>query len=231
MAFFDKRVQPGLVATLEAVVDSPVRPHDLHRRRSTELEKHGRQFEFKPYWGCDLQTEHERYLTEKVVGGPVVVTDYPKEIKAFYMRLNDDGKTVARHGRPGAPASARSSAAPSASSGIDVLVDAHPGAGPDPGGLLVVPGPAPLRHGAPRGLRPRASSGSCCYVTGMAEHPGRRYPSPRAVQAGGLLGNEPPRPALLRSVLAAFVLAAGSAPGALSAQDIRLAGESPSPRR
>lgn len=53
------------------------------------------KFEFPVYWGCDLQSEHERYLTEQVYGKPVFLTDYPKEIKAFYMRLNDDGKTVA----------------------------------------------------------------------------------------------------------------------------------------
>ena len=53
------------------------------------------QFEFPVYWGCDLQSEHERYLTEQVFQKPAFVTDYPKEIKAFYMRLNDDGKTVA----------------------------------------------------------------------------------------------------------------------------------------
>ncbi|MGI5888638.1 MAG: asparagine--tRNA ligase [Oscillospiraceae bacterium] len=60
-----------------------------------ELKKNEDNFEFKPYWGCDLQTEHERYLTEKVYGKPVFVTDYPKDIKAFYMKQNDDGKTVA----------------------------------------------------------------------------------------------------------------------------------------
>ncbi len=60
-----------------------------------ELEKHNDKFEYKVSWGCDLQTEHERYLTEKVFGRPVFVTDYPKEIKAFYMKLNEDGKTVA----------------------------------------------------------------------------------------------------------------------------------------
>jgi len=58
------------------------------------LEEKKDQFEFKPFWGCDLQTEHERFLSETVIGGPVIVTDYPKELKAFYMRLNDDGKTV-----------------------------------------------------------------------------------------------------------------------------------------
>ncbi|MBO4501996.1 MAG: asparagine--tRNA ligase, partial [Clostridia bacterium] len=59
------------------------------------LTESGAQFEYPVYWGCDLQTEHERYLTEKVFQKPVFVTDYPKDIKAFYMRLNDDGKTVA----------------------------------------------------------------------------------------------------------------------------------------
>jgi asparaginyl-tRNA synthetase len=51
-------------------------------------------FEFEPSWGCDLQSEHEKYLTEKLTGGPVIVTDYPKDIKAFYMKLNEDGRTV-----------------------------------------------------------------------------------------------------------------------------------------
>ena len=59
-----------------------------------ELEKHSDKFEFKPYWGCDLQTEHERFLTEEICKSPVIVTDYPKEIKSFYMKLNEDGKTV-----------------------------------------------------------------------------------------------------------------------------------------
>ena len=59
------------------------------------LEPHNDEFDFKVYWGCDLQTEHERYLTEQIFKKPVFVTDYPKEIKAFYMKLNPDGKTVA----------------------------------------------------------------------------------------------------------------------------------------
>ena len=59
------------------------------------VEKHNDEFEYKVFWGCDLQTEHERYLTEKEFKRPVFVTDYPKEIKAFYMKLNEDGKTVA----------------------------------------------------------------------------------------------------------------------------------------
>ena len=59
------------------------------------LEKNNKNFDFKVYWGCDLQTEHERYLTEEIFKRPVFVTDYPKEIKAFYMKQNPDGKTVA----------------------------------------------------------------------------------------------------------------------------------------
>ena len=59
------------------------------------LSKHNDKFDYKVSWGCDLQTEHERYLTEQIYKRPVFVTDYPKEIKAFYMKLNDDGKTVA----------------------------------------------------------------------------------------------------------------------------------------
>ena len=60
-----------------------------------QLMQHNDQFENKVEWGCDLQTEHERYLTEKLYKKPVFVTDYPKDIKAFYMKLNEDGKTVA----------------------------------------------------------------------------------------------------------------------------------------
>ncbi len=93
MAFFEKRVQPGLVAMLESVRDKRF-AHMTYTDAIAELERKKDGFEFKPYWGCDLQTEHERYLSETVVGGPVIVTDYPKELKAFYMRLNDDGKTV-----------------------------------------------------------------------------------------------------------------------------------------
>jgi asparaginyl-tRNA synthetase len=93
LSFFDKRIQPGLIAMLEGVRSSKF-AHLSYGDAVKELEKHADQFEFKPYWGCDLQTEHERYLTETVVKGPVIVTDYPKDIKAFYMRRNDDGKTV-----------------------------------------------------------------------------------------------------------------------------------------
>ena len=92
--FFNSFVDKGLLERLNHVVNS-----DFGRVTYTEavdlLMKSGHKFEYDPYWGCDLQTEHERYLTEEIFGRPVFVTDYPKEIKAFYMRLNDDGKTVA----------------------------------------------------------------------------------------------------------------------------------------
>ena len=94
MAFFNKFVDKGLIERLNHVVES-----EFGRVTYTEaielLEKNNDKFEYKVSWGCDLQTEHERYLTEEVFKRPVFVTDYPKEIKAFYMKLNDDGKTVA----------------------------------------------------------------------------------------------------------------------------------------
>ncbi|MDD6010634.1 MAG: asparagine--tRNA ligase [Lachnospiraceae bacterium] len=94
MNFFNSFVDKGLIERLEHVANS-----DFGRVTYTEaikiLEKHNDEFDYKVYWGCDLQTEHERYLTEKEFKKPVFVTDYPKEIKAFYMKLNEDGRTVA----------------------------------------------------------------------------------------------------------------------------------------
>ena len=94
LAFFNQFVDKGLLERLENVVNN-----DFQRITYTEavdiLQKSGAEFKYPVEWGCDLQTEHERYLTEQVFKKPVFVTDYPKDIKAFYMRLNDDGKTVA----------------------------------------------------------------------------------------------------------------------------------------
>ncbi|MGN1345782.1 MAG: asparagine--tRNA ligase [Eubacteriales bacterium] len=94
MAFFNQFVDKGLIERLNHVVSS-----DFGRVTYTEaveiLEKNNDKFDYKVSWGCDLQTEHERYLTEEIFKRPVFVTDYPKEIKAFYMKLNPDGKTVA----------------------------------------------------------------------------------------------------------------------------------------
>ena len=93
LEFFNAQIKPGLIQTLEHVVQSKF-TRITYTDAVKELEKHASEFEFKPFWGCDLQSEHEKYLTEQVFKGPVIVTDYPKEIKAFYMKQNDDGKTV-----------------------------------------------------------------------------------------------------------------------------------------
>ncbi len=94
MKFFNDFVDKGLIERLTALLEA-----DFVRLSYTDaikiLEQNKDKFEYPVYWGCDLQTEHERYLTEQVYKAPVFVTDYPKEIKAFYMRLNDDNKTVA----------------------------------------------------------------------------------------------------------------------------------------
>ena len=93
LEFFNAQIKPGLIQTLEHVVQSKF-TRITYTDAVKELEKHASEFEFKPFWGCDFQSEHEKYLTEQVFKGPVIVTDYPKEIKAFYMKQNKDGKTV-----------------------------------------------------------------------------------------------------------------------------------------
>ncbi len=94
MQFLNSFVDKGLLERLELVAGS-----EFERISYTDavaiLEEHNDRFDYKVFWGCDLQTEHERFLTEEIFKKPVFVTDYPKEIKAFYMRMNDDGKTVA----------------------------------------------------------------------------------------------------------------------------------------
>ena len=94
MAFFDERVEKGIIAKLQGIVDSEFVRMDYGEAVSV-LERAKQKFEFPVQWGVDLQSEHERYLTEKHAKKPVIVMNYPKDIKAFYMRLNDDGKTVA----------------------------------------------------------------------------------------------------------------------------------------
>jgi asparaginyl-tRNA synthetase len=97
MAFFAERIDPECVSRLEKVVDASFERMD-YAEAVTALERAveaGERFEFPLRWGVDLQSEHERYLTDTLVGRPVVVMNYPREIKAFYMRLNDDGRTVA----------------------------------------------------------------------------------------------------------------------------------------
>ena len=94
MAFFEERIERGVIAKLTGIVDS-----EFVRMDYTEaigiLERSGQKFEFPVSWGIDLQSEHERFLTERHVGKPVILMNYPRAIKAFYMRANDDGRTVA----------------------------------------------------------------------------------------------------------------------------------------
>ena len=94
MAFFNNFVDKGLIERLEGVMNSEF-GHVTYTEAIEILKKNNDKFDYKVEWGCDLQTEHERFLTEEVFKKPVFVTDYPKDIKAFYMKLNDDGKTVA----------------------------------------------------------------------------------------------------------------------------------------
>ncbi len=94
MAFFAQRIDKTCIRRLEQVVQSPFERLDYTEAIGI-LQKADRSFEFPVRWGMDLQSEHERYLAEDHVGGPLVLVNYPKEIKSFYMRLNDDGRTVA----------------------------------------------------------------------------------------------------------------------------------------
>lgn len=94
LAFFNDQIDKTVLARLEHVANTPFVRMD-YTDAVNVLQKSGQKFEFPVQWGLDLQSEHERYLCEKHVGGPVVLVNYPKEIKAFYMRQNDDGRTVA----------------------------------------------------------------------------------------------------------------------------------------
>jgi asparaginyl-tRNA synthetase len=94
LEFFDQRIEKGLIAKLEGIVASEFARMD-YGEAVRVLERSNRKFEFPVAWGVDLQSEHERYLTEQYAKKPVVVMNYPKDIKAFYMRVNDDGRTVA----------------------------------------------------------------------------------------------------------------------------------------
>lgn len=94
MAFFEERIEKGVIAKLRGIVDSEFVRMDYSEAIDV-LERSKAKFDYPVKWGMDLQSEHERYLAEKHVGKPVILMNYPKEIKAFYMRLNDDGRTVA----------------------------------------------------------------------------------------------------------------------------------------
>ncbi len=94
MAFFEKRIEPEAINRLTKFTEAPFVRLDYEKAIEI-LQNASKEFEFTAEWGLDLQTEHERYLTEQHFNAPVVVMNYPTEIKAFYMRLSDDGRTVA----------------------------------------------------------------------------------------------------------------------------------------
>ena len=174
MAFFAERIDKEAITRLEDLVTS-----SFARMEYTEaievLQRSGRSFEFPVAWGLALQAEHERYLCEEYAKRPVVVVNYPKEIKAFYMRLNDDERTVAAMDVL-APGIGEIVGGSQREERLDVLDARMARAGPRPRGLLVVPRPAPLRHGAPRRVRPRLRPlGRLRHRHG--EHP-RRHPVP-----------------------------------------------------
>jgi len=93
LEFFNKFVEPGLLDKLHNVADNQF-ARVTYTEAIEHLVKNNKNFKFEAKWGCDLQSEHEKYLSQEIYKKPVFVYNYPKEIKAFYMRLNDDGKTV-----------------------------------------------------------------------------------------------------------------------------------------
>ena len=94
MKFFDNHFEKGLIEKLTAVRDNDFAVMS-YTEAIEKLQNSGREFQYPVYWGCDLATEHERYISEEICKKPVFLTDYPKEIKSFYMKQNEDGKTVA----------------------------------------------------------------------------------------------------------------------------------------
>ncbi len=94
LSFFNDRIEPGLIVRLEALSTASFATM-TYTEAVARLQRSGKSFEYPVAWGCDLQSEHERFLTEEIIGGPLFVTDYPAELKAFYMRLSDDQRTVA----------------------------------------------------------------------------------------------------------------------------------------
>ena len=147
--FFEQRIDQYTIARLKQVTDKEFVRMD-YSDAIKALEGSGRRFEFPVEWGLDLQTDHERWLTEEYARGPVIVMNYPKSIKAFYMRLNDDGKPLPPW-MCWCPASARSSAAASGRNAWRCLMRAWRNTAGR--GTLVVPRPAPVRHRAPRRVR------------------------------------------------------------------------------
>ena len=144
----------------------------------------GHKFEFPVKWGIDLQSEHERYLTETLVGRPIVVMNYPKQIKAFYMRVNDDGKTVAAMDVL-APGIGELIGGSQREERLDVLDARLDEIGIAEGTVQLVPRPAALWHGPARGLRARLrADDGVCHRNG--QYPRRDPVSAHAGECGVL---------------------------------------------
>ena len=187
MAFFAERVQKDAITRLEAFVNAPFERID-YTDAVALLQKSGQKFDFPVEWGLDLQTEHERWLTEQHVGRPVVVMNYPEHIKAFYMRLNDDGKTVAAMDVL-APGIGEIIGGSQREERLDVLDSAHGAVRPRSGALRLVPRLPPLRHRAARRLRPRLRAPGGLRLR-AGQHP-RRDPLPARAGHRGVLTERP----------------------------------------
>ena len=185
MQFFNDRIDKTILETIRHILDS-----QFLRVSYTEaveiLEKSGQPFEFPSAWGNDLQAEHERYLTEKHFQQPVILYDYPRTIKPFYMRVNDDGRTV-RAMDVLVPKVGEIIGGSQREERLDVLEARMRRTGPRSGGLLVVSRPAALRHRAARRLRPGAGAGAAVRHR-HGEHPRRDPLPPHARQRGVLRG-------------------------------------------
>ncbi len=154
LAFFDERIEKGIVAKLEGIVGSEFVRMDYGEAIQILERAKAAKFEFPVHWGVDLQSEHERYLTEKHAKKPVIVMNYPRDIKAFYMRVNDDGRTVAAMDVL-APGIGEIVGGSQREERLDVLDAAHGRARHRPRALRLVPRSAPLRHRAACRVRPR----------------------------------------------------------------------------
>ncbi len=188
MKFFEERIDKELLTRLQGILKS-----QFLRVSYTEaidiLQKSGQTFEFPVSWGIDLQSEHERYLTEKHFKCPVILYDYPRTLKPFYMRVNDDGKTV-RAMDVLVPGVGEIIGGSQREERLDDPRAAHERAGSRSRGVLVVPRLAPLWHGTAFGLRPGAGTHYPVFDR-HGQHP-RRDPLPaHAGQRGVLMGELP----------------------------------------
>ena len=188
MAFFEERIEKGVIAKLTGIVDSEFVRMD-YTEAIAVLERAKQKFEYPVQWGIDLQSEHERYLSEKHVGKPVILMNYPKEIKAFYMRMNDDGKTVAAMDVL-APGIGEIIGGSQREERLDGARRAHGRERARSRPLRLVPRPAPLRHRAARGLR--AGLRAHRRLRDRARQRARRHPVPAHAGQRTLLAARPP---------------------------------------